>query len=96
MRKYLLICAMMTMAGPAMADPVQVITRMSCAQVQAVVQASGSVVLRWQSPRGTPLFGRYVSDRRFCRPGEIIQIGSVPAADKTCNVRRCVLRIRSF
>ncbi len=95
MRKYLLICALM-MTGPAMADPVQVITKMSCAQVQALVQSNGSVVLRWQSPGGRPLYGRYVSDRRFCRPGEVIQIGSVPASDKTCNVRRCILRVPSF
>lgn len=95
MRKLLLLCALL-FPGVALADPVHVITRMTCAQVQAAVQSDGSAVLRWQAKSGAPLYARYVSDRRFCRPGEIIIIGSVPAADRTCNVKRCTLKFRDF
>ncbi len=80
----------------ALADPVHVITRMTCAQVQAAVQSDGSAVLRWQARSGAPLYARYVSDRRFCRPGEIITFANVPAADRTCNVKRCTLRLGNF
>ncbi len=94
MRKLLLAGAGLFAALPALADPSYTITRMSCANVQATVQGNGSVVLRWRSTNGMPLYGRYVSDRRFCRSGEIITFASVPAADKSCNVKKCVLKIR--
>jgi hypothetical protein len=42
-----------------------------------------------------PLYGRFVTDRRFCRSGEIITISSVPAADKSCNVKKCMYKIPS-
>lgn len=87
--------AMLLPATAAMADPTYVISSMSCSKVQAAVQSSGSAILRWQSKNGNPLYGRYVSDRRFCKSGEIITIASVPAADKSCNVKKCVWKVRS-
>ncbi len=92
MRKLLLAGAMSLAGLPALADPVVTITAMSCAKVQSTVQSSGSVVLRWRSRSGMPLYGRYVSDRRYCMPGEVISFASVPAADKLCNVKKCILR----
>ncbi|MBX3581367.1 MAG: hypothetical protein KF810_05700 [Rhizobiaceae bacterium] len=80
-------------AVPAAADPVVTITNMSCAKVQAAVKANGSVVLQWRGRNSLPLYGRYVSDRRFCRSGEIVTIASVPAADKSCNVKKCVWKV---
>lgn len=96
MKKLMIAVAMLLPATAAMADPTYVISRMSCSKVQAAVQSSGSAILRWQSKNGNPLYGRYVSDRRFCLSGEIITIGSVPAADKSCNVKKCVWRARTF
>jgi hypothetical protein len=58
------------------------------------VQGNGSVILRWRSRSGASLYGRYVSDRRFCKSGEIITFASVPAVDKSCNVKKCVWKVR--
>jgi hypothetical protein len=92
MKKLLLAGAMLLVAIPAFADPAYTISNMRCPQVQAAVQASGSAILKWRSKSGLPLYGRYVSDRRFCRSGEIISFASVPAADKSCNVKKCVYK----
>lgn len=95
--KKLLVAGMLALATfPAGADPAYTITRMSCANVQAAVRGNGSVILRWRSASGAPIYGRYVSDRRFCRSGEIITFATVPALDKSCNVKKCVWKIRSF
>ncbi|MCO5065183.1 MAG: hypothetical protein M9924_12320 [Rhizobiaceae bacterium] len=76
----------------------QAITRyqtmsMTCAQVQAALKRDGVAILRWQSKRtpGLPLYGRYVSDGRYCDRGEVIDLDSVPTADKrSCTVKQCV------
>ena len=93
MRKLLLAGVLLLSVLPASADPAYTITNMSCSKVQATVQANGSVILRWRSRSGAPLYGRYVSDRRFCYPGEIISFASVPAADKSCNVKQCIYKV---
>jgi len=95
MRKLLLAGVLMFAAFPASADPAYTITNMSCSKAQAAIQANASVILRWRSRSGAPLYGRYVSDRRFCWSGEIITFATVPAADKSCNVRQCVPKIRN-
>ena len=95
MSKLLWAGPLLFVAFAASADPVSTITNMSCSKVQATVQAHGSVILRWRSRSGAALYGRYVSDRRFCWSGETITIASVPAADKSCNVKKCVLNIHS-
>ncbi|HEY6629810.1 MAG TPA: hypothetical protein VIZ90_00005 [Rhizobiaceae bacterium] len=95
MRKLLLAGLFLLVAHSASADPAYTITNMSCSRVQATVQANGSVILRWRSPSGAPLYGRYVSDRRFCWSGEIISFAIVPAADGACNVKTCVLKIHN-
>jgi hypothetical protein len=96
MRKLLWAGVLALAAFPASADAVYSIGNMSCSAIQASVQANGSVLLRWRSKSGAALYGRYVSDRRFCRPGEIINFASVPASDKSCNVKKCVYKVRSF
>jgi hypothetical protein len=97
MIRLLLAGSIVVTASLAQADPAYTITRMSCAKVQATVQAQGSVVLHYRSKRnpGLPLYGRYVSDRRFCASGQIISFASVPAADKSCIVRKCVWKLPS-
>ena len=97
MRKLLLAGPMLLIAFAASADPSYTITNMSCAKVQAAVKASGSAILHYRSSRnpGLPLYGRYVSDRRFCASGQIISFASVPTADdSSCNVRQCVWKVR--
>lgn len=67
--------------------------RMSCAQVQSVLRNEGAAILRWQSRNNPslPLYGRYVSDGRFCQLGEVTDFASVPTADNpSCGVRKCI------
>lgn len=92
MRKLVVTGALLLAAVPAVADPSLTISNKRCADVQAAVRANGSMILHWRSKSGMPLYGRYVSDRRFCRPGEVITFASVPAADKSCNVKQCFWR----
>lgn len=96
MRKLLVAVPMLFVVFAASADPAFTITKMSCSKVQSTVASNGSVILRWQSRSGMPLYGRYVSDRRFCRPGEIINFASVPAADKSCNVKKCIYKVPHY
>ncbi|MEQ1943922.1 hypothetical protein ABMA32_16025 [Mesorhizobium sp. VNQ89] len=93
MRKFALAGVLLFAAIPAQADPAYVITNMSCSKVQAAVQAKGSVILRWTGKSGLPLYSRYVSDRRYCQPGYIVNFANVPAADKSCVVKKCVLKV---
>jgi hypothetical protein len=95
MKKFALAGVLLFAAIPAQADPAYVITNMSCSKVQAAVKANGSVILHWTGKSGLPLYGRYVSDRRYCQPGQIINFANVPAADKSCVVKKCVLRIQT-
>lgn len=69
--------------------------RMGCDDVRGVLRHEGAAILRWQSKRtpGLPLYGRYVSDGRFCNSGEVTEFASVPTADdRACPVRKCVQR----
>lgn len=77
----------------AAAEPVYSIGGMSCSEIQARLQRNGSAVLRWRSKNDMPLYGRYVSDRRFCWPGEVVTFATVPASDRSCTVKKCVWRM---
>ncbi len=80
------------LAGPAHAISRYQTMRMSCDAVQDALRYQGAAILRWQSKRtpGLPLYGRYVSDRRFCEMDEIAVWASVPTRDdRTCSVRKC-------
>ena len=96
MRKLFLTLPMLCVAFAAAADPSATISNMSCASVQSAIRANGSMILHWRSKRGMPLYGRYVSDRRFCRPGQNLSFASVPAADKACTVKTCVERVSNY
>lgn len=92
MNRVLVAVPLVLASFAASADPAYTITTMSCAKVQASLLASGSAILRYRSKRNPslPLYGRFVSDRRFCASGQIVSYASVPAADKSCTVRKCV------
>lgn len=94
MKKLLVTLAIVMLgAGQAQAISRYQTTRMSCAEVQSVVNREGAVILRWQSRNtpGLPLYGRYVSDRRFCESGEVTDFESVPTADDPgCTVKQCI------
>jgi len=82
------------LTGEASAVSRYVSTSMNCAQVQATLREEGAAILQYRSPRNPSLllFGRYVSDRRFCQMDEVTESVSIPAADtKACAVRQCRL-----
>ena len=92
MRGLLVGIALVMLAAAAAAYPAYDLSRMSCAQVQAAVRASGSAILHYRSKSNPtlPLYSRYVSDSRFCDPGETAAYASVPALDdKSCTVHKC-------
>lgn len=92
MRSILVGLVFALTASGAAADAAYTITNMSCADVQAALRANGSAILHYRSSRnpGLPLYSRYVSDSRFCDPGETAAYASVPTKDKKdCTVRKC-------
>lgn len=69
--------------------------RMACDDVQAVLRHEGAAILRWRSTRdpSLPLYGKYVSDSRFCESNEVATFATVPTADeRACHVRKCIQR----
>lgn len=92
--KYLLALVALGMAcGEASAISRYQTMRMACDDVQAVLRQEGAAILRWRSQRNSslPIYGRYVSDRRFCEYGEVTRFASVPTRDDpSCGVRKCV------
>jgi hypothetical protein len=69
--------------------------RRACDEVQAAVEDEGAVILRWRSRRdpSLPIYGKYVSDSRFCETNEVATFSTVPTADtRACTVRKCIAR----
>lgn len=95
MKALLAALALTLVAGEASAISRYQTMRMSCDDVQAVLRHEGAAILRWRSTRNPnlPLYGRYVSDARFCEMGEVTTFASVPTADdRACDVRKCIRR----
>ena len=54
------------------------------------VANEGAVILRYRSPRGLPLYDRYVASVRFCEQGDVRRRAFVPSADRqSCQVYKC-------
>jgi hypothetical protein len=84
--------ALFVMSGEAEAISRYVTTSMSCDAVQSRVAGEGAAILRYQSTRNPslPLYGRYVSDNRFCEYGEVSVPAYVPTNDvRSCRVNKC-------
>jgi hypothetical protein len=93
MKLWLIAAGILLIASEAQAISRYQTLRMGCEEVQDVVRQEGAVILRWHSFRdpSLPLYGRYVSDRRFCDLGEVTKFESVPTADhRYCTVKQCV------
>ncbi|HEY5817308.1 MAG TPA: hypothetical protein VIU14_02755 [Mesorhizobium sp.] len=66
--------------------------RMTCGEVQSVLQNEGAAILRWQSRNGSnlPRYDRYVVDSRFCNFDEFTRYEGVPTRDNpACGVYKC-------
>jgi hypothetical protein len=64
--------------------------KLPCAVIQQKLIEDGAAILRHTSPRGVPLYDRYVSDSRMCEHRKIGQWARVPAKDTPrCRVIAC-------
>lgn len=93
MKSMLLALCLSLVAAEAQAISRYNTTSMSCAQIKSALRNEGAAILRYRSARNPslPLYGRYVSDRRFCNFDEVAETAFVPAADtRSCLVRECV------
>jgi hypothetical protein len=55
----------------------------SCIELRAIVRRDGAAILRWRSQR-------FVRNMRYCPAGQITDASSVPAADGSCSLPKCV------
>lgn len=93
MRRLAVVIAALLLAGEASAISRYQTNSMSCARVQAALNADGAAILRYPAPDNPSiqLYDRYVRDRTFCSASQRADLQSVPAADtKKCSVRKCV------
>ena len=84
--------AVLVAAGPAAAISRYNAWTMGCAEARATIRSEGAVILRFRSLMNPsiPRFGRFVSDGRFCTPGEAALLSYIPTADdQSCPVREC-------
>ena len=78
------------MSGPANAVSRIETTKTDCSAIRATLVREGAAILRYTSPKGLPIYDRYVSSSLLC-PGNSIGVwASVPARDtKSCRVIAC-------
>jgi hypothetical protein len=63
---------------------------MSCASARAAVHNQGAVIFRWTSPRGLPLYDRFIRNSRFCDANEYAEWRGIPTRDdRACQVLAC-------
>jgi hypothetical protein len=89
--KKLLIASLLSIGiSPAQAISRYNSTSMSCASAHQKIAEQGAVILRYRSPRGLPLYDRFVINDRMCEPNEAATITTVPTADTpNCPVFSC-------
>ena len=77
-------------SGPAHAISRIETTSTECSAIRGTLVREGAAILRHTSPRGLPIYDRYVSSSLLC-PGNSIGVwASVPARDtKSCRVIAC-------
>ncbi|HEY5818882.1 MAG TPA: hypothetical protein VIU14_10865 [Mesorhizobium sp.] len=94
MRAILAALAVSVTVGQALAIDRYQTMRMSCDEVQALLNDSGAAILGWQSTiSGLPLYNRYVRDSRACKSNEVSVFANVPTKDeRACTVRKCEIK----
>ena len=91
MKTTFLIAAALTLVSvDAYAATRYDVQAMSCEHAQSVVNSQGAAILRYSSPRGLPLYDRYVAGAGFCNSGEYARSAWVPTSDTaSCPVLIC-------
>jgi hypothetical protein len=93
MRRIVIAVALLLAAAEAPAQERVTITGLTCEQVQALLKANGTAILRYRSAYNItlPLYDRYVSGQRNCPAGEVASRTGVPTTDRDyCPVYKCV------
>ena len=93
MKRIAIVIAVLLAAADASAISRHNISGMTCAKVQALIQAEGAAILSYRSARnpGLPRYDRFVRDRSFCGVAEVTNRTSVPTTDqKSCPVKNCI------
>ena len=93
MRRLAIVIPVLLFAADALAISRYDTNAMSCARVNAALDADGVAILRYRAPNNPSLqlYDRYVRDSTFCSRTQRATLMSVPSADnKNCRVRKCV------
>jgi hypothetical protein len=85
-----LMLVLVLAASPALAISRYNPLAMSCASVRAAIHNQGAVIFRYQSPRGLPLYDRYVRNSNYCDATDYAEWTHIPSKDNPrCQVLNC-------
>lgn len=63
---------------------------MTCERARTAVHNQGAVIFKWTSPRGLPLYDRFVRNGRLCDANEYAEWKRIPTRDdRSCPVLSC-------
>jgi hypothetical protein len=77
------------MAGHSANMPRYDISNMTCEEIRAALDSSGSAILKWRSSSGMPRYGKYMSPDRSCKMQQIKSMTTIKASDGSCRVAAC-------
>ena len=90
MKKLALTLAIVLVASPSFAISRLNPLAMNCASARAAVHNQGAVIFRWTSPRGLPLYDRFVRNSRYCDANQYAEWKHIPTRDdRSCPVLNC-------
>ncbi|SCW28264.1 hypothetical protein SAMN02927900_00111 [Rhizobium mongolense subsp. loessense] len=90
MKKLALAAALFLAASPSLAISRYNPMSMTCQSARAAIHNQGAVIFRWTSPRGLPIYDRYVRNSRYCDANEYAEWKNIPTRDdRSCPVLNC-------
>jgi hypothetical protein len=90
MKTLALAAAIILTASPSFAISRLNPLSMTCEGARAAVHSQGAVIFKWTSPRGLPLYDRFVRNSRLCDASEYAEWKNIPTRDdKRCPVLNC-------
>ncbi|TCU36636.1 hypothetical protein [Rhizobium azibense] len=90
MKKLAVAAAIFLAASPSLAISRYNPMSMTCQSARAAIHNQGAVIFRWTSPRGLPIYDRYVRNSRYCDSNEYAEWKNIPTRDdRSCPVLNC-------
>ena len=90
MKKLVLTIAIVLVASPSFAISRLNPLSMTCQSARAAIHNQGAVIFRYQSPRGLPLYDRYVRNSNYCDATDYAEWTHIPSKDDPrCPVLNC-------